>query len=242
MLGALKSALGWDAKPVVPPPPAPLPIDVLSDLPEHLRNKGESEIVDYVFKQFCDYGWEYDVRQDFGTIIIGTAAKYNPKDIQANCKGLAMALGIVLQKLGIDCELETVREPVMGRRFVVQLKRFIDPRVTGNIINQYGQVMRGYYLFREHHALWVPRARKFYDPMAKAKYVDIKPFIAWELIALDEAEDNFVSTDGRHLFHRSADKAPGEFYYYTMEEIGRKDLKTYSKVLKSKGFTPKKQG
>jgi len=27
-----------------------------------------------------------------------------------------------------------------------------------------------------------------------------------------------------------------------MEEIGRKDLKTYSKVLKSKGFTPKKQG
>ena len=247
MLSSIASAIGsffgGAAAPPPPPPapPPPLPIDTLSELPEHLRGKSEQEIVDYVFRRFCEFGWEYDVSQDFGSAIIGTAVSYQHGDVQANCRALANAFGMVLQRLHINVELATVREPVAGRRFVVKLKRFIDPQVKGNIKNQYGQVMTGYYLFREHYAVWVPRARKYYDPMAKATYTDIKPFIAWELVALDGDEDDFVSTDGRYLFHLSNVRAPGNFYYYEMEEVGRKEVKTYHKVLKSKGYQPKKR-
>lgn len=242
MLGSIASAIGsLFSAPAPPPPPAPRPIDVLSALPEHLEKKGEQEKVDYVFKRFCNFGWKYDLSLDFGSTIIGSLPAYYPEDISANCKGLARALGEVLQRLGIAVTLEAVREPVEGRRFVVRLTHFIDPQVQGNIKDQYGRVLRGCYLFREHWALWVPRARKYYDPMAKATYTDLKPFIAWELVTLDGSEDEYISIDGRYLFHATEDDAGGRFVYYQMEEIGRKELKTYGKVLKSKGFHPKKR-
>lgn len=246
MLGSIVSAVSSFFSPapvpVPPAPPPPRPIDTLSELPEHLRTRGKQEILDYVFRRFCDFGWEYDVSQDFGSPIIGSLDNYYPEDIQANCKALANAFGQVLLRLGIDAELATVRAPVPRRRFVVKLKRFVDPQVTGNVKDQYGNVMRGYYLFREHYAVWVPLARKYYDPMAKATYTDIKPFIAFELVALDGDENEFVSSDGRYLFHRGEGNAPGGFFFYQMEEIRRDHRKRYAQTLKSAGFTPKKKG
>jgi len=173
--------------------------------------------------------------------IIGAWPKYDPQDIQANCQALAVAFVEVLKRLDIDAEVRAVRKHVRGRRFVVKLKRFVDPKVTGNIKDQYGMVMRGYYLFREHYAVWVPTAKKYYDPMAKASYGDIKPFVAYELVALDDGENQFISTDRRHLFEASQEIAPGNFYFYRMRDIRHKEVKKYNKILVSKGFSPKKK-
>jgi len=224
-----------------PQPKPPRPIDTLSQLPEHLRGKGKNEIVDYVFRRFCDFGWEYDVGQDYGMPIIGAWPKYDPQDIQANCQALAVAFVEVLKRLDIDAEVRSVRKYVRGRRFVVKLKRFVDPQVTGNIKDQYGSVMRGFYLFREHYAVWVPAAQKYYDPMAKASYADLKPFVAYELVALDNAENLFISTDRRHLFEASQEVAPGNFYFYWMRDIRYKEWKQYNRILVNKGFSPKKR-
>ena len=174
--GLLLGAGAWAVAEVEPPPVPPTDRNVYwrgidatlwnrltSGVPRHLYWRGGKALVDLLFTRFVRYGFRYHLMENGASGILG-----NSGHRRGNCKAYALAFATILNAFGIKAEARAVREEEEGR-FIVRLRRFIDPGARGHLYDN-DRLLQGYYMFTDHAATWVPSLGLFYDPMSTESY------------------------------------------------------------------------
>lgn len=133
-------------------------------------------LVSRLFENFVGFGFRYDLRLEGPLFLLDR--EYGAES-NGNCAAYAEAFAGILNAFGIEARRRWIR-PENSGRFIVKLSQFIDPSVRGNIYAN-DALMPGYYVFNGHAATWVPALNEYYDPMAKAHYQSLDPFIECEL-------------------------------------------------------------
>jgi hypothetical protein len=143
-------------------------------------------LIKYLFRKFTTYGFNYELMSNNALYLLDT--NYASESAEGNCRAYATAFAQILNSFGIDAKAKAVRGEEQGR-FIVKVNDFIDPKVKGHIYEK-GNLKQGYYMFSSHFATWIPSEQKFYDPMSKASYISLAPFIECEM-ASNENETVF---------------------------------------------------
>lgn len=184
-------------------------------------DKSPEQLVPELFQKFVNYGFGYDLRNDFAVYLLHkTYTRELPDDQRSpngNCIAYAGAFAEILNSFGIAAEVKQVRKVSQGR-FLVRVARFIDKTVGGNIYVK-GTLRSGYYVFKNHSATWVPDLNKYFDPMATISYESLEPYIECDLNS-NQSETVFIPKSKPKSLETSYDwklvateeAVPGGFY------------------------------
>jgi len=177
-----------------------------------LRVGGVQGLVNHLFQRFINYGFKYHINKGGVHRVLGSGGGK-----EGNCMAYTWAFLTVLDACGVRAEERAVRTDQQGR-FIVKVDNFIDPAVKGHLFLN-NVLQKGYYMFTNHAAVWVPALGRFYDAMARSSYASLAPAIECELEPGDE-QNTFVTkarpkilAGGKHFrVTLTEEQGPGGFY------------------------------